>query len=346
MDNTFGKNIIPDNDELRIEALKRYKILDTPPENAFDNVAKLATQIFDVPVSLISLVDAEQVYFKANIGMGNVKSTSRGVSLCSLSILDKNVTVFENAPTEPCLLTNPNVAGSFGLRFYAGAPLTTADGFRIGTLCIIDKTPRTFDEKSRVILESLAKIVMDEIELRLSSIEEAEKQHMISESAEAVNEELKATNDELFYSQRMVEELNEELSTTNEEILAANEELIALNHSLKVSQRSLYLSNAKLAESEEIKNLAIEQAELGIWYIDADTREFIPSPRLKEFFGYEPSETMAYDAALNHIREDYRSIVGAKVEEAIASGEAYDLEYPIISKKKTIDYDGLGQLEN
>jgi GAF domain-containing protein len=200
MDNTFGINIIPENDEARITALKRYKILDTPPEGAFDNVARLATQIFKVPISLISLVDAENVYFKANVGMGNARVTSRGVSLCSLAVLQNEVTVFENAPAEPCLLSNPNVAGSFGLKFYAGAPIITHDGFLIGTVCIIDKAPRQFNSEQREILQSLAKIVMDEVELRLAAIEEAEKQQAFIEELAATNEELLTSNEDLEIS--------------------------------------------------------------------------------------------------------------------------------------------------
>ncbi|MET1055740.1 MAG: ATP-binding protein [Pedobacter sp.] len=175
MDNTFGKNIIPENEQERIEALKRYKILGSPAEHAFDHVAKLAARIFGLPISLISLVDSEEVYFKANVGMGNVKSASRGKSLCSLAVLDPEVTVFEDARIEPCLLANPLVAGEFGLQFYAGAPIITHDGMLIGTLCVIDKNPRTFTEHDRTILAGLARIVMDEIELRLLALEETEK---------------------------------------------------------------------------------------------------------------------------------------------------------------------------
>ena len=295
MENTFGKNIIPENDQLRIEALKRYKILDTPPENAFDNVARLATQIFNVPISLISLVDEEQVYFKANIGMGRAKSTSRGVSLCSLAVLQTEVTVFENAPDEPCLLTNPNVAGAFGLKFYAGAPLITHDGFMIGTLCIIDQTPRVFSTADREIMQSLAKIVMDEIELRLSATEEVEKQ--------------------LSYI--------EEISTINEELTATNEELYQM-------QLQLLAANASLAESEELKNIAIEQARLGLWYIDPDTSEFISSDRLKEFFGFKATEVMTYQAAVAQIPDEYRTGVLQSVDEAMANGNAYDVVYPVI----------------
>jgi two-component system sensor histidine kinase VicK len=295
MENTFGKNIIPENDQLRIEALKRYKILDTPPENAFDNVATLATQIFKVPISLISLVDEEQVYFKANIGMGRAKSASRGVSLCSLAVLQTEVTVFENAPEEPCLLTNPNVAGSLGLKFYAGAPLITHDGFLIGTLCIIDQTPRVFSTADREIMQSLAKIVMDEIELRLSATEEVEKQLSYIEETSSINEELTATNEELYQM-----------------------------------QLQLLSANASLAESEELKNIAIEQAKLGLWYIDADTREFISSDRLKEFFGFKATEPMTFEAAAAQIPDDHRNTVINALNKAMSDGTAYNLEYPVI----------------
>lgn len=186
MDNTFGMNIIPENDQERIAVLRRYKILDTPPERAFDNVAQLAARIFHVPIALISLVDTEKVFFKANIGMETVKSSDRGSSLCSLAILHPEVTIFEDTLKEPCLLANPLVAGDFGLKFYAGAPLITPDGFMIGTFCIKDKKTRSFSKQDEEILKDLAKIVMDEIELRLSAINETEEQ-------QALNKELSTT---------------------------------------------------------------------------------------------------------------------------------------------------------
>lgn len=170
MKNTFSIPIVPDNDKERLQALYRYEIVNTPPEGAFNRVAELAAKIFKVPIALISLVDEEKVFFKANVGMPGVKSTERGLSLCSLAILKEDPTVFEKAETEPCLLANPLVAGSFGLKFYAGAPLITHDGYRIGTVCVIDKMERTFTANDQAMLQDLAAIVMDEIEIRLSAI--------------------------------------------------------------------------------------------------------------------------------------------------------------------------------
>jgi signal transduction histidine kinase len=168
--NTFSIPIIPPNDEQRLQALYRYEILDTPPEGAFNRVAEMATKVFNIPIALVSLVDKERVFFKANVGLPGHKEAKRGESLCSLAVLQDRPTVFEKAENEACLLANPFVAGSFGLKFYAGAPLITHDGFRIGTMCIIDKVEREFSEKDQAILQDMAAIVMDEIEIRLAAI--------------------------------------------------------------------------------------------------------------------------------------------------------------------------------
>lgn len=161
MVNTFGKPIIPSNDSDRLQNLDSYKILDTKAENIFDNIAEIARKYFDVPIALVALVDKERVWFKANKGMESTKQVSRGVSLCSLAVLDDNPTVFENALEEPCLLANPLVTGKFGLRFYAGAPLRTPEGFNIGTVCIVDKSPRDFSQEQREDLKRISDIVMD-----------------------------------------------------------------------------------------------------------------------------------------------------------------------------------------
>lgn len=167
--NTFGKEIIPDNEQERLAALARYEVLDSPPEGAFDKIASLAQAVFSVPIALIALVDSKRVFFKANVGMEGTTQVHRGISLCSLAILQEEVTVFENASEDPCLLHNPLVAGSFGLRFYAGAPIITHDGYRVGTVCIVDHQPRQFSEGQRDILKQMASLVMNELELRLSA---------------------------------------------------------------------------------------------------------------------------------------------------------------------------------
>lgn len=165
MENSFGKPIIPENEEQRLAKLRSLNILDTYEENGtFKHIAAVASRMFDVPIALVNFVVKDYVVTKAGVGMGSTKEVSRDVSLCSLAVLRKDVTVFENTLKEPCLLANPLVTGEFGLRFYAAAPLTTPDGYNIGAVCIVDKKPRKFSASDQKMLETLASAVMDEIE--------------------------------------------------------------------------------------------------------------------------------------------------------------------------------------
>ncbi len=172
MENSFGIPIIPENEEARMRALQSYEILDSQPEKYFNNFAEIIAQSFNVPIALISLVDKDEVFFKANVGMEDTHHVSRGVSLCSLAILSPEPTVFEDALKEPCLLANPLVAGNFGLRFYAGSPLITPDGFNIGTVCVVDKLPRDFTSIDKDLLTGFATSVMQAIIKRKQTIEE------------------------------------------------------------------------------------------------------------------------------------------------------------------------------
>lgn len=166
MNNTFGENIIPDNDQKRLQALNTFKILDSSPEESFTHIAHMIARIFNVPVALISFVSKDEVFFKANFGYPDHTHAPRGVSLCSLAVLNDEVTLFENAKEEPCLMANPLVQGEFGLRFYAGAPLKTADGFNIGTVCIVDFKQRFFSKEQTKLLEDFATVVMNLLNLR------------------------------------------------------------------------------------------------------------------------------------------------------------------------------------
>ena len=166
MENTFGKPIIPENDKERVEALESYKILEELPHNFFDNLSHIVAKTFDTPIALISLVHKEQVFHKGNVGMKGTTSVPRGISLCSLAVLDKELTIFEDALNEPCLLSNPLIAGEFGLRFYAAAPLTTPDGYNIGAVCIVDKEPRSFSKEDHILLSNFATSAMQAIEER------------------------------------------------------------------------------------------------------------------------------------------------------------------------------------
>ena len=166
MNNTFDKQIIPENEEQRLKALEYYNILHTLPDGYFSNLAHIIATTFHTPIALISLVGEETVFFKGNFGMEGVNTADRGVSLCSLAIMEDDPTIFNNTLEEQCLLKNPLVAGEFGLRFYAGAPITTREGFHIGTVCVVDKEPRDFTLEDTDLLVLFAENAMHEIEMR------------------------------------------------------------------------------------------------------------------------------------------------------------------------------------
>jgi hypothetical protein len=178
METNLGHILLPEDDNKRVEALQRYQILGTSPEKSFDNISNLAALFFDLPVALINFVDTESVFVKTTFNIkGADVSTPRGSSLCSLAMLSKDVTVFETLPSaDPCLLTNSIFAAELGFKFYAGAPLITHDGFSIGTICVMGYEQRTFSDKEKEMLRNMAKIVMDEIEMRLKGIYENEQE--------------------------------------------------------------------------------------------------------------------------------------------------------------------------
>ncbi len=161
---------IPRNEADRLGALKRHYILDTPPEAALDRITALAARLFSVPISLMTLIDEARQWFKSAYGL-DIRETPRDLAVCAHTICSNGVMVIPDALDDPRFRDNPLVAGEPGIRFYAGAPLTTLDGYHLGTLCVIDKIPREgLSAEQKHLLSSLAEIVMDELELRLATI--------------------------------------------------------------------------------------------------------------------------------------------------------------------------------
>jgi GAF domain-containing protein len=154
----------------RLATIRRYDILDTPPDGSFDRITALAAQIFDVPIALVTIVDHERIWFKSKHGLDGVEQIDRDPGLCASAVLQDDPYIVEEARTDPRTLANPLVAGKFGLQFYAASPLRTSGGHRLGTLCIIDREPRMFSPRQADVLQRLSEIVMDELELRLSAL--------------------------------------------------------------------------------------------------------------------------------------------------------------------------------
>ena len=159
---------VPPNESERMAAVRRYDVLDSPPDGSFDRITAIAARRFGVPIAIISIVDEDRIWFKSHHGLP-VEQIDREPGLCASAILGDTPYLIEDAKSDPRALANPLVAGDFGLRFYAAVPLTTSDGHNLGTLCVIDREPRPIDPGQIEDLKDLASVVMDQLELRLSA---------------------------------------------------------------------------------------------------------------------------------------------------------------------------------
>ncbi len=170
---------IPSFDGERLEALSRYSILDTDVEEVFDRITIMAKSLFNVPIAVISLVDKERQWFKSIQGL-DARETPRDQAFCSYAILQPDVLVVEDATQDPRFADNPLVLSDPMIRFYAGAQLVTHDGHRLGTLCIIDKSPRQFLDTDARMLKDLATMAMNEIELRIASANDYKRKQFVT----------------------------------------------------------------------------------------------------------------------------------------------------------------------
>jgi len=159
-----------ENEEARLAALHQYQILDTEPEAAFDNLARLAAQICDVPIVCVSLLDKSRQWFKSHIGL-EVSETPREIAFCTHTILQPEPLVVPDALSDPRFAANPLVTGDPNIRFYAGVPLVTPQGYALGTLCLIDRVPRELTPGQLDALQALAQQVMAQLELHRSLLE-------------------------------------------------------------------------------------------------------------------------------------------------------------------------------
>lgn len=148
-------------EEERLEALRALKVLDTESNPAIDAVVVAAAKLLDAPIALVSLVDKNRQWFKANYGLEQVTETERSVAFCDHAIRDHGVYCVENAQIDPDFCDNPMVTGSPEVRFYAGAPLRLPSGHQVGTLCVIDQKPRRMDKDQLGALERLGDVVVD-----------------------------------------------------------------------------------------------------------------------------------------------------------------------------------------
>ncbi|HVE11612.1 MAG TPA: sensor domain-containing diguanylate cyclase [Paraburkholderia sp.] len=152
----------PANEAARLASLRSLSILDTPAEERFDRLTRLAKRLFGVPIALVTLVDSERQWFKSCVGLG-VSETSRDVSFCGHAILSDDLLLVDDARNDQRFHDNPLVTGDPNIRFYAGYPLAVSDGIRLGTLCLIDSKPRVLDDEERALLRDLGQMAEQEL---------------------------------------------------------------------------------------------------------------------------------------------------------------------------------------
>jgi PAS domain S-box-containing protein len=204
---TKGKASVPCDEEGRIAALRECAILDTEPEECFDDIARLAAYICAAPIALVSLVDTNRLWFKAKVGFP-ASELPRESTFCTQAILKPEPFVIEDASTDKRFAKNPYVISAPHVRFYAAVPLITPDGHALGVLCVIDHEPRTLDAEQQEALRVLARQTMTQLQLRRNSNALAE-----------LNQQL----DREIVERRRAEREREELLKREQEVRAAAE---------------------------------------------------------------------------------------------------------------------------
>lgn len=156
---------MPINEAARLAALQKYAILDSEPEQAFDDLTLLASYVCDTPVALISLVDENRQWFKSKVGV-SISETSRDVAFCATAIMQTDVFVVPDTLQDERFRNNPLVISEPRIRFYAGAPLINEEGYALGALCVIDQKPRNFRPDQKEALKALSRLVLAQLEFR------------------------------------------------------------------------------------------------------------------------------------------------------------------------------------
>ena len=236
---------IPEDEQERIEALQRYRILDTEPEEAFERIVRLCERVFQVPVAFVSLVERHRQWFKAVRGL-DLCETDREIAFCSYVIYHGSTLVVEDAKRDPRFAENPLVKQPPGVRFYAGAPLTVEGGKTIGTLCLAGYEPRSLRPEELDTLEELAALAVDELDLRLAAYQLDEERRQVARNA------------------RELERINLELQQAKEEAERGNRAktqfLSNMSHELRTPLNAV-LGFAQMLEQDERQPLAERHAQ-------------------------------------------------------------------------------------
>lgn len=255
---------LPPNEAARLDALQEYQILDTPPEAAFERITRLAAHIFQVPIALVTLLDERRQWFKSCYGF-NIQEVSRDLTLCAHTMLQPEALAVPDMQLDARFADHPLVTQEPHLRFYAGAPLRTSKGFNLGTVCILDTVPHQLTAAAVASLTDLAALVVDELELRLTSI----KMRAEIADREQVERELRQTQGEL-----------------EARVTARTGELTAANVALRAEVSERQQAAAALRAAEARYRGIFENAVEGIFQTTPEGHYRSANPALARIYGY------------------------------------------------------------
>lgn len=250
---------LPRNEACRLEALYRYHVLDTPAAEGFDNLIQLTSMVCQVPISLVSLIDEKRQWFKARLGLAATE-TDRDLAFCAHAILQPDIFEVPDAAADPRFADNPLVQGAPHIRFYAGMPLVNADGFALGTLCVIDRVPRTLTPLQRQTLQILGVQVIAQLELhrQIDQIQQAEASTRQALTREKELSDLKT---------RFIAMASHEFRTPLTTILASAETLERYSHKFTPEKQQVVLKRIQTSVHQLIDllndMLSVNKAESG-----------------------------------------------------------------------------------
>lgn len=238
------KSPIPENEEERLAALAEYQILDTSAEEIFDRITESASLLCGVPISLISLIDRERQFYKSNIGMQHANIGVRDTSFCGHAILQDTLFEINDATKDNRFVDNPFVLNDPHIRFYAGMPLINPRGFKLGTLCVIDREPKELTDTQRQILKNLSEIIIKLFEIKKGILNDISQRKAASDALSLVNDQLKSKLNEQKQSRHDLLMLSE-MSSVLQSCMSVDETYVVIAKFCKQiipnSEGALYL---------------------------------------------------------------------------------------------------------
>jgi signal transduction histidine kinase len=320
----------------RLKALRKYAILDTPPEGCFDHIIELTTKLLQVPIAVMSFVDSDRIWYKSKAGI-NLQQVSRDTGLCDTVIRGDELYVIENTVIDHRTLNNPLVSGEFGLRFYAAIPLKIRSGYNLGTLAIMDKRPRTLSYADKQILKDLAEILLDHLELRLEA-RQANDRH--NQMLGMVAHELKNPLTTIpLYAEMIIEKAgsNDQLAQMSSHIIKASDRMKVLIKEVletaRLQANEIHLKNTNLNMAMIIGrvaaiNIILANAKNQKLYLDIVDNVTIrgDESRMAEIIDNLINNAIKYSPVGSEIRVCLRSFDGKAVFEVIDQGPGFTVD--------------------